>query len=101
MADEKKVIDGEAKETVETKETTPAGEEAKKDDKKKLTCPGWLKKLGRGVEAAAAIFGAIVGGLLIADKATASRRKRKYEEYAASKQAPERAPFQEAEKIDI
>lgn len=64
---------------------TPKEEETKKDDKKKSFD---LKKIGKKAlrigEGVLAIFGGIVGGLLVADKVTSKRRKKKYDAWKAS-----------------
>lgn len=82
MADENKKVNG--TENLETAnqeqnvENNAPAEETKSDDKKTtITVPKWLVKLGRGIEAVAAIFGGIVGVVLVKDMVT-SRKKKNY-----------------------
>ena len=82
MADENKKVNG--TENLETAnqeqnvEDNAPVEETKSDDKKTtITVPKWLVKLGRGIEAVAAIFGGIVGVVLAKDMLT-SRKKKNY-----------------------
>ena len=83
MADEKKVVsECEYKEvgSENQQNEAPNPETKPADEKKEKTgVPKWLKTTGRVIEGAAAAFGAVVGGLLVIDKATSKRRKAKFE----------------------
>lgn len=90
MADENKnvVVDGNFKEVQGDQQNAapenPAPAPAEK--KKEFHVPKWLKTVGQVIEGGAAIFGGVVGGLLIADKVTRSRRQAKYDAYKASQE---------------
>lgn len=89
MADENKnvVIDGTATEVKDQNTAAPAPEtKPEPAEKKTFQVPKWLKTVGQVIEGGAAIFGGVVGGLLIADKVTAKRRKQKYDAWKASEQ---------------
>ena len=81
MADEKKVVsECEYKEVNSEQQNEAPNQETKPDEKKeKKGVPKWLKTTGRVIEGVAATFGAVVGGLLVIDKATSKRRKAKFE----------------------
>lgn len=86
MDENKNVVDGTATE-IKDQNTAPAPEtKPEPAEKKTFQVPKWLKTVGQVIEGGAAIFGGVVGGLLIADKVTAKRRKQKFEAYKASEQ---------------
>lgn len=95
MADEKKVVsECEYKEVDNDQQNAeaPAGNEPKEEKKEKKKVPKWLKTTGQVIEGGLAIFGTIIGSLLIFDKATSKRRQRKYEAWQQSQQTPTYTP---------
>lgn len=99
MADEKKVVseceykevDNDQQNAEAPKADTKPAEEKK--EKKKV--PKWLKTTGQVIEGGLAIFGTIIGTLLVFDKATEKRRKRKYNAWQQSQQTPTYTPPQQ------
>lgn len=100
MADEKNVVaESEYKEVNGTENQqnaeAPAGNEPKEEKKEKKKVPKWLKTTGQVIEGGLAIFGTIIGTLLVFDKATEKRRQRKYEAWQQSQQTPTYTPPQQ------
>lgn len=100
MADEKKVVsECEYKEVNGTEnqqdaEAPKADTKPAEEKKEKKGVPKWLKTVGQVIEGAAAVFGAVIGGLLIFDKATEKRRKAKYDAWKQSQQQTMYTPVQ-------
>lgn len=101
MADEKSkvVAESEYKEVGENQQNeAPKAETKPADEKKeKKGVPKWLKTTGRVIEGVAAVFGAVVGGLLVIDKATSKRRKAKFEAWQSQQNTyvrPQETTFQ-------
>ena len=89
MADEKKVVDECEYKEVETDQQNeaPVSNEPK-EKKEKKEVPKWLKTTGRVIEGGLAVFGTLVGSLLVFDKATSKRRQRKFEAWQQNQQNP-------------
>ena len=82
MADEKKVVsECEYKEVNSEQQNEAPNQETKAADEKKEKkgAKEVAKTVGRMIEGVLAAFGAVVGGLLVIDKATSKRRKAKFE----------------------
>lgn len=91
MADEKKVVsECEYKEVGNDQQNAeaPKADKPAEEKKEKKGVPKWLKTTGQVIEGGLAIFGTIIGSLLIFDKATSKRRQRKYEAWQQSQQTP-------------
>ena len=100
MADEKNVVaESEYKEVgsenqQQNTESPKADTKPAEEKKEKKGVPKWLKTTGRVIEGAAAVFGAVVGTLLVFDKATERRRKAKYDAWKQSQQQTTYTPVQ-------
>ena len=98
MADEKKVVsECEYKEVGNDQQNAeaPKADKPAEEKKEKKGVPKWLKTAGQVIEGGLAIFGTIIGSLLIFDKATSKRRQRKYEAWQQSQHTPTYTPPQQ------